>query len=151
MATSGAGEIGFIEEIYYDADGDIASPTWVLMPGVQDVQQSSDKDVAELKIRNTAVTGVVPAHTNFSVDVTITKANGDTDYDALRAAYEDNTKIGLAVMTGPVATSGESGFQCEAYITSWSDDGSHTGNSATFTVQPAALPTTAADYVTITP
>lgn len=149
MAVSGAGEIGFIEEIYYDADGDIASPTWVAFPGVQDVQQTSSKNVSEIAERNVPVIGVIPTHTNFEVSVTITKKNGNASYDALRAAYEDNTKIGIAAMTGPVATVGEKGFQCEAYIVGWDDDGSHEGNNATLTIRPAANPTTAADYVTI--
>lgn len=149
MALAGAGEVGFIEEIYYDADGDIASPTWVLIPGVQDVQESSSKNVSEIAERNVPVIGTVPTHTNWSVDVTITKKNGDTGYDALKAAYEDNTRIGVAVMTGPIATAGEKGFQCEAYITQWNNDGSHEGNNVTITIRPAAVPTTAADYVTI--
>jgi len=64
MALSGAGEVGFIEEIYYDADGDIASPTWVLIPGVQDVQESATKNVAEIAERNVPEMGVVPTHTS---------------------------------------------------------------------------------------
>lgn len=142
-------QVGYVEEIYYDADGDIASPTWVLMPGVQDVQESSTKNKAEIAERNNAVQGVYPTHTVYSVDVTLTKNVGDTDYDALRAAYEDNTKIGVAVMSGPVATVGSAGFQAEAYITSWSSDGSHEGSGATITIEAAADPTTAADYVTV--
>lgn len=141
-------QVGYVEEIYYDADGDIASPTWVLIPGVQDVQESSSKNKAEIAERNVPVQGVEVTHTVYSVDVTITKDTGDTDYDALRAAYEDNTRIGLAVMSGPVATVGSAGFQCEAFITAWNNDGSHEGTAATITIEPAAHPTTAADLVT---
>lgn len=149
MALAGAGEVGYVEEIYYDADGDIASPTWVLMPGVSDVQVTSSKNEAEIAERNVYVVGVVPTHMNWSVSVTIEKRNGETSYDLLRAAYEDNTKIGVAVMTGLVATVGEKGFQCEAYITGWDDDGAHEGHTASLTIKPAAPATTAADYVTI--
>lgn len=149
MALSGAGEIGYTEEIYYDADGDIASPTWALMPGVMDVQENSTKNESEIAERNVATIGYEVTHTVYSVDVTLAKRNGDSDYDALKAAYEDNTRIGLAVMTGPVATVGEKGFQCEAFITAWNNDGSHEGNSVTLTLKPAANPTTAADFVTI--
>jgi len=149
MGVSGAGEIGFTEEIYYDADGDIASPTWVLMPGVQDVQENSTLNESEFAERNVNVIGVVPTHETYSVDVTISKRNGNTDFDALRAAYRGRTKIGLAVMSGAVATTGESGFQCEAYVTGWNNDGSHEGNNVTVTIKPAANPTTAAALVTI--
>lgn len=150
MALAGAGEVGFIEEIYYDADGDIASPTWVLIPGVQDVQVSASKNVSEIAERNVPEIGVVPTHTSREITVTITKKNGNTNYDALKAAFEDNTKIGVAAMTGPVATAGEKGFQAEAYIVGWDDDGAHEGNSVSITIRPAANATTAADYVTIT-
>ena len=149
MALAGAGEVGFIEEIYYDADGDIASPTWVLIPGVQDVQESASKNVAEIAERNVAEIGVMPTHTNREYTVTITKKNGNTNYDALKAAFEDNTRIGIAAMTGPIATAGEKGFQAEAFIVGWDDDGSHEGNSATLTIRAGANATTAADFVTI--
>ena len=149
MAVSGAGELGYTEEIYYDADGSIAIPTWVLIPGVVDVQQNSSKNKADIAERNVPVVGVEVTHTVYSVDVTITKRNGNTNYDALRAAYEAGTRIGIAVMSGPVATSGEKGFQAEAYITSWSDDGAHEGNTVSLTFEPAANPTTAASVVTI--
>ncbi len=149
MALTGSGEVGYTEEIYYDADGDIASPTWVLIPGVQDVQENSAKNKSEIAERNVGTVGVEVTHTVYSVDITITKRNGNTDYDALRAAYEAGTRIGLAVMSGPVATVGEKGFQSEAYITSWSGDGSHEGNSVSITIEPAANPTTAASVVTI--
>jgi len=149
MALSGAGEVGYTEEIYYDADGDIASPTWVLMPSVQDVQVTASKNVAEIAVRNDKEVGVVPTHTVREITVVLTKRNGETNYDALKAAFEDNTKIGVAAMTGPVATNGEKGFQAEAYIVGWDDDGAHEGNSVSLTIRPAANPTTAADYVTI--
>lgn len=149
MALAGAGEVGFTEEIYYDADGDIASPTWVLIPGVQDVQESSTYNKAEIAVRNVDVVGVVPTHEVYSVDVTITKKNGHTDYDALRAAYQAKTKIGVAVMSGPIATVGEKGFQAEAYITAWNNDGSHEGSAVTITIEPAANATTAATVATI--
>lgn len=150
MGVSGAGDIGFDGEIYYDADGDIASPTWVLMPGVQDVQENSAYNESEIAERNVRVIGVELTHESYSVDVTLTKRNGNSDYDALRAAYQAKTRIGLAVMSGPVATVGESGFQAEAYIASWNDDGSHEGNSVSLTIKPAANPTTAAAVVTTT-
>lgn len=149
MALTGLGEIGYTEEIYYDADGDIASPTWVLIPGVQDVQEDSSMNVSEFAERNVPVIGVEVTHENYSVDVTISKRNGETSFNALRTAYRARTKIGLAVMSGPIATVGESGFQCEARITAWKPDGSHEGNSAVITIRPAANPTTAAAFVTV--
>ena len=148
MGLTGSGEVGYTEEVYYDADGDIASATWVLVPGVQDVQQNSSKNKAEIAERNVAVVGVEVTHTVYSVDITITKRNGNTDYDALRAAYEAGTRIGIAVMSGPIATAGEKGFQAEAYITGWNDDGAHEGSTVQITVEPAANPTTAAALVT---
>lgn len=149
MALTGLGEIGYTEEIYYDADGNIATPTWVLIPGVQDVQENSSLNESEFAERNVPVIGVVPTHETYSVDVIISRRNGETSYDALRAAYRARTKIGLAVMSGPIATVGEKGFQCEAYITGWNSDGSHEGNNATLTIKPAANPTTAAALVTV--
>lgn len=149
MAVSGAGEIGYLEELYYDADGSIASPTWVSVPGVQDVQQSNQSNKAEIAERNVDYVGVVPTHKVYSLTATITKRNGDTDYDALKSAHEANTKIGLAAMTGPIATIGEKGFQAEVYVTGWDDDGSHEGSAVTVTFEPAHNPTTAADHVTI--
>lgn len=149
MALSGAGEVGYIEEVYYDTDGDIASATWVAFPGVQDVQFTSQSNKAEIAERNVKYVGVVPTHKVVSITVVITKKNGDTDYDALRAAHDADTKLGIATMTGPIATVGEKGWQGEVYITGWDDDGSHEGNNVTLTLEPAANATTAAALVTI--
>ena len=58
-------------------------------------------------------------------------------------ACRTDTKIGLAVMSGDIADTGEYGVQFEAKVTAANDDQEHTSTDVVFTVEPDANYTTA--------
>lgn len=149
MALTGVPVIGKNRKVYYDADGDIATPTWVEIGKCQAAEDSADRDQAEIKERDNNITTYDFGHFNVQPTIELTVRPGNTAYDALWAAWTAGTKIGLAVMTGAVATVGNQGFQGEVKITSWQMSGGHTDVTATLTFAPYAGYTTAPAFVQV--
>ena len=134
--------IGRLHMFYVDADGDIATPTWVLYGKIQGANRTQQRDVAEIKERDLDETLVMLGHKNREITLPITKRPGDTNYDILEAAFESGAKVGIAMMTGPIATSGERGYQAEMYVTGFDDDEAHDATTINVTLRPCG------DYVT---
>lgn len=139
---SGEARIGRLHKLYLDADGDIASPMWVEYGKIQGGSRSGSRDVSEIKERDLDETTVMLGHKSREISLTITKRPGDTNYDILEAAWETGVKVGVAMMTGPIATVGERGFQAECYVTAWDDDQANDSTTIAVTLRPCA------DYVT---
>lgn len=136
-------EIGAIEKLYYDADGDIAIPTWVELDKIQGASITSQRDVVEIKERALLETLTMNAHKSREITFQLTRRNSDADFKALQDAYEADTLLGFAVATGDIATSGTRAWIGEARITGWDDDQSHDSSTIAVTVRPAADYTTA--------
>jgi len=141
--------IGRLHKFYIDADGDIATPTWVEYGEIQSGSRSSQRKVAEVEERGIDETTVMLGHKGREISLTVTKRPGNTNYDLLQTAYEDGGKVGVAMMTGPIATSGEQGYQAEMYVTGFDADESNESTSAAVTLRPCADYTTAPDLVEI--
>lgn len=146
---AGEARLGRLHKLYIDADGDIESPTWVEYGEIQGASRSNPRDVAEVKERGLDETTVLLGHKTRELSLTVTKRPGNTNYDILEEAFESGSKVGVAMMTGPIATAGERGYQAEMYVTNWDDDQAHDATSATVTLRPAADYTTAPDFVEI--
>lgn len=134
--------IGRLHKLYVDADGSIASPTWVEYGEIQGASRSGGRDVAEVKERGLSETTVMLGHKTREISLTVTKRPGNTNFNILQTAYETGAKVGIAMMTGAIATVGEQGFQAECYVTQFDDDQAHDSTTATATLRPCA------DYVT---
>ena len=106
---AGEARIGRLHEIHVDADGDIAAPTWVEYGEIQGASRSGQRDVAEVKERSVEETLVMLGHQNRELSLTITKRPGNVNFDILQTAFETGAKVGIAMMTGPIATIGEQG------------------------------------------
>ena len=52
MAATGKPVSGRLCKFYYDADGDIAAPTWVLVGEIQGGGMTSQAEVAEVRERS---------------------------------------------------------------------------------------------------
>lgn len=147
--VAGAALSGRVQKLYIDVDGDIATPTWVEFGKIQGASISGPRDVTEIKERDLQDTIVLPGHISREISLTITRRPGNTSYDAVRAAHNAGTKIGVAMMTGPIAEVGQTGFQCEAYCIDWNDDQAHDNGAIECTLRPAADYVTPPAFVTI--
>jgi len=146
----GEARIGRLHKFYIDADGDIATPTWVLYGKIQGANRTGGRDVAEVKERDLEDTLVMLGHKNREITLTITKRPGDTNFDLLQAAFESGSKIGIAMMTGLIATVGEQGYQAEMYVTNFETPEEHDSTANTVTLRPCADYVTPPEFVEIT-
>lgn len=146
----GEAKIGRLHKFYVDADGDIAIPTWVEYGEIQGASRTGQRDVAEVKERGIDETLVMLGHKNREISLPITKRPGNANFDILQTAYEDGSKVGVAMMTGEITTVGEQGYQAEMYVTGFDDDQAHDATMAQVTLRPCADYTTAPDFVEIT-
>ncbi len=147
MALTGKVKLGKARKLYIDVDGDIAIPTWVEAGKIQGLSKSYGHNVAEIEERDVEDVTVMLGHKTREISFELTVRPGDAVYDAIEDAFENQTKIGVAVFSGPIATSGERGFEAEAYVTDWSDDEAHTNSSVSITLRPAADWDTAPAFV----
>lgn len=149
MPSNGAVLVGKNHKLYYDADGDIASPTWVEVTICQSVTANQEWDVTDIRERGTAPVLAAVSHYNIPIEITLTRRPASTIYAAFKTAAVTGSKIGLAVMNGTVSTVGNKGWQGEFLITSNGDDQGPDSASATFTARLDAEYTTAPAFVTV--
>lgn len=145
----GAARVGRLHKLYVDADGDIASPTWVEYGEIQGASVTCQRDVAEVKERSVQETTVMLGHINTEVSLTVTKRPGNTNYDILRSAFYAGAKVGIATMTGPIATVGEQGFQAEMFVVGFDDPQENDSTTCDVTLRPCAVYVTAPAFVQI--
>lgn len=149
MPLTGAAKIGRLHKLYVEPSADLALPTWEEYGKIQGANRTGQRDVAEVKERDLEDTTVLLGHKNREITLPVTRRPGNTQYDYLEDAFENGTKIGIAMMTGEIATSGERGYQAEMYVTGFDDDQAHDSTSVQVTLRPAADYTTAPDFVEI--
>lgn len=149
MALTGKPKIGKLKKFYIDVDGSIASPTWVLVGTIQGLSKNSSRAVAELEERGEDEVLVMIGHKTNEVTFQLSCRPGQTIYDAIETAYQNGTKIGIAVMTGVITDVDERGYQAEVYVTQFDDDQAHTSSAISVTVRAAADYTTAPAHVEI--
>jgi hypothetical protein len=147
---AGEARIGRLHKLYIDADGDIATPTWVEYGKIQGASRSGSRDVAEVKERDLDDTLVMLGHKNREITVTVTKRPGNTQFDLLQAAFEAGSKVGVAMMTGAIATVGEQGYQAEMYVTNFESPEENDSTVCNVTLRPCADYVTPPDFVEIT-
>lgn len=128
---------------YYDADGNIAVPTWVELTGTSGVQLPSKWTTAKVLQRSPRIELNIPVHLQIPVTVKLPRRPGNTAFDIFMTAHRTDAKIGIAVMSGLITDTGEYGVQYEAKVTEANDDQGHDGVEVVFTVEPDANYTTA--------
>lgn len=149
MAVTGVPRIGKAKKLYIDVDGDIATPTWVLADKIQGLNKNRSKALAEIEERGESEVLVMPGHKSSVITFQLTSRPGNTIYDALEDAFNNDTKIGAAIMSGLIANAGERGLQGEFYVVQFDDDQAHTGSAVAVTLRLAADYTTAPSFVEI--
>ncbi len=105
--------LGFECKIYFDATALAGTPdtgTWAELTIVKDVNVPDERDEVENTTRES--NGVKTFETGLrtvGVEFEIEHDPANAGYAALKAAYEANTEIAIAVMDGDITTIGKTG------------------------------------------
>ncbi len=102
---------------YIDASGGVT--TWVEVVNVEDATLNQDRNAGEVMNRGSDWVKVLTGKKNAVIDVTLTLNVADAQYIALRNAYNNDSDVGVAVMSGVITTVGEEGFQAACKIVSF--------------------------------
>ena len=101
----------YAAKLYYSTAG-VTSPTWVELKGVQNV--TINKTFAEDDATVRGMGGVKisePTLVEWSLEFDFPYDATDADQAAFSTAANTRASLGIAVMSGPVLTSGSKGFQ----------------------------------------
>lgn len=113
--TTKAGKDG---RFYIATDDDIdGTPTWTELTIVEDVEQDSTKESAEVKNRASDEITMLALHRKRQVTCTITHTPGNAVYESIRDAFENDTALAIAVMDGAVASAGSEGLMMDVIVT----------------------------------
>jgi hypothetical protein len=105
----------------YRNTGTWASPTWSEVTGLKDLARSGEWGEADaatrdsvfnltlLTILDTVITGVLVKGAN-------------SNYNAIRSAFENGTPIELAIMDGPITTAGNRGLRAMFVVQQFSEE-----------------------------
>jgi len=137
MAQTGAPILGKNCRLYHSS-AVLSSASWTEVGKIQGLNKTQGKDVAEIKERGLNETVVLPGHVTREVSFQLTRRPGNTQYDAIADAFENGTKICLAVMTGTITEEGQRGYQAMWHVTQFDDDQAHDSTAVNVTIRPAA-------------
>jgi hypothetical protein len=135
---------GFDGYLYYNT-ASVASPTWVLVDTVRDVNTTASTDKADVSDRRSKFKKSCPAMIDLETTVSATYVQGNTALDAIRVQFLARTVVQYAIMDGPLApASGDTSEGFKYYAAVYSNDFNQPlsdGQSVSFTLAPAE-PTT---------
>jgi hypothetical protein len=83
--------------------------TWLEVEAVKDITLDVSSGEADVSSRTSTWKEYRSTLKDASLEVTMPVKPGDTDFAAIRDAWVARTPIALAVMSGPIATTGEEG------------------------------------------
>jgi len=138
---------GFDGNIYYALT--VAEPsaaTWVELELSRDVNTTMSADEADVSDRRSSVKSKCPTMIEVETSTTLTYVNGDTTLTALRDAFLNRTQIQVAIMDGPVATSGSEGlvYPCHVFSNDFAQPLSD-GQTISVTFKPSATSVASAE------
>ena len=130
--------IGEEGQLLYDGVG-VGVGTWAELDAVIDVTGNAERAAAEIKDRSLDDVLVLPGKRTISVEGNINYKPGDAGFEAMRDAFLNKRNIGIAVMTGPIATVGSEGWQFDAQVVSFGrGEPLEEGMQVPFTLRPSA-------------
>lgn len=142
-AASGIVIPGIHTKTYYDADGSIASPTWVELTGTSGVQMPSKWTTAKVLQRSPRFEMSLNCHLQCPITVKMPRRPGNTAFDIFMTAHRTDGKIGIAVMSGTITDTGHYGYQFECTVSEANDDQEHNSTDVVFVLEPTPNYTTA--------
>lgn len=100
----------------YRNSGTWANATWSELTDVSEATINQERGEAELVARGFSEALFFSAIMRRGVDFQLVYNSGDTDYEAIKDAFHNNTLIDLAFLDGNVNTNGTQGFRAEFNI-----------------------------------
>jgi hypothetical protein len=111
MAAPTAPVLGFNGKLYYNS-GTYASPTWVLIDNVGDIEVTDATEKVEIPIRrNGGFKAYVQGLTDYGLAFKMVYDPADAAQSAIRNAKINRTPIEFLVLDQAVATAGSSGIR----------------------------------------
>jgi hypothetical protein len=101
----------------YVNTGTYASPTWVEVVDAKDVTMSDTRAEGDSSVRGFGMASVTPGQRTIQITFDIRYDNDAAAYEAIKAAYEGRTVMGVLLSDGPRATAGVEGFRLDTYVT----------------------------------
>jgi hypothetical protein len=106
--SGNAVQAGRDKKLYYNSASTYASPTYVLIDRVGDVNRSGQKATTDVDMR--ASENTITVYGNMKREITFTyykkKGANDTVFNKLLDSYENNTVLDIVMADGPIATAG---------------------------------------------
>ena len=113
-------KLGMEGKLYYNA-GTYATPDWKELKNVKDVTLNMEKGEADVTTRgNAGWRATVGTLKEGSLEFEMVWDTEDEGFAALQAAWFGDTPVEMAVMDGPVATSGSQGLRATMSVISFS-------------------------------
>jgi len=107
-------------KLYYNA-GSYATPDWKELKNVKDVTLNMEKGEADVTTRgNAGWRATVGTLKEGSLEFEMVWDTEDEGFAALQAAWFGDTPVEMAVMDGPIATSGSQGLRATMSVISFS-------------------------------
>ena len=104
---------------YYNS-GTNATPVWVLMGEIGDLRiPTLEVSLAEIKTRSSKWTKALPANFNAKIEFDYLYEAQETVFEYLRAWFFARTIKEVAIMDGPIATSGSEGLRIPVLLESF--------------------------------
>lgn len=116
-------KLGLDAKLYFCAAGIGGTPTWTELTNVKNVTLSLQKGEADVTTRaNNGWKATAATLKEGSIEFEMVWDTADAGFTAIKNAWFNNTLIGLAVMDGPVATTGSQGLWADCTIIDFSRD-----------------------------
>jgi hypothetical protein len=106
-------ELGLDAKFYYEAAleaGTLATASWTEVDVARDVSTDASADEADTSDRRSIFKTTCPSLLTLESSMTMTYENGDTKIKDLRDQFLARKPVLIAVMDGPIATTGSEGF-----------------------------------------
>ena len=113
-------QVGLDCMLYYDPDG-VGQSSWTLLDDVETVNRNEGTNTATVKNRASKFEKDLPGQKTVEFTATMTVDRASADFTALQTAYDSRAMIGIAMMDGPIATSGTKGRQANVLITQFNE------------------------------
>jgi hypothetical protein len=145
-----AAQTGLTCTAYYMTGGSFSSPTWTIMPAVQDLTIGRQRTEINASTRGSQFEKVLVGLKKMPISITFLRDDADaTIQDALETAYEAGTDVVIGLADGAIATSGTRAVKIEGKILSF-DHAEPLDGAATIsmTFKPSATSTNDPAWVT---
>lgn len=101
-------QVGLDCYMYYNS-GTLGSPTWNLITLARDVTLGMGAMEADAKTRGSALAAALAAHIEVEINFDMLYDTTDTVFNALLTVFLARGEVELALMDGPIATTGSQG------------------------------------------